>query len=83
MKWRNGLAAIIGIWFIISPWIFDYSDQSDALWTSVVIGAVLFIAAGWAVFLENSSGWAVWQTWIALLAGILVCHPPLMISPPM
>lgn len=76
MKWRNGLAAIIGIWFIISPWIFDYSDQEGALWTSVAVGAVLLIVSGWALFQEDSSGWAVWQTWVSLLAGIwFVIHP--------
>ncbi|OAB40562.1 hypothetical protein PMSD_01260 [Paenibacillus macquariensis subsp. defensor] len=76
MKWRNGLAAIIGIWFIISPWIFDYSDQKEALWTSVIVGAVLLIVSGWALCQEDSSGWAVWQTWVSLLAGIwFVIHP--------
>lgn len=76
MKWRNGLAAIIGIWFIISPWIFDYSDQEGALWTSIIVGAVLLIVSGWAVCLKDSSGWAVWQTWISLLAGVwFVIHP--------
>lgn len=70
MKWRNALAALIGIWFIISPWVFDYANNTAALWTSVVIGAVQLIVSAWAMAKSNSSGWNVWQTWISLLTGI-------------
>ena len=70
MKWRNWLAAIIGIWFIISPWVLGFSDKSGALWTSVIIGAVQLIVAGSASTKDDSSGWTVWQTWLSLITGI-------------
>ncbi|MDQ0189024.1 SPW repeat protein [Alicyclobacillus cycloheptanicus] len=70
MKWRNGLAALIGIWFIISPWVFSYSNDTGALWTSIVIGAIQLIVAAWAMGKSDSSGWGTWQTWIYLLTGI-------------
>ncbi|GIO61218.1 SPW repeat protein [Paenibacillus cellulositrophicus] len=63
----NTIVALIGIWFIIAPWIFGFSDDNGALWTSVIIGAVQLIASLWAF---SSSGWGSWQNWISLLAGV-------------
>lgn len=62
----NTIVALIGIWFIIAPWIVGYSDDKGALWTSVIIGAVQLITSLWAF---SSSGWGSWQSWISLLAG--------------
>ncbi|MGG2091173.1 SPW repeat protein [Priestia aryabhattai] len=36
MKLRGNLNALIGLWFIIAPWAIGYSDQSGALWSSIV-----------------------------------------------
>jgi hypothetical protein len=70
MKWRNGISAIIGIWFIIAPWLLGFSGHTAALWTSVVGGAIQLISSAWAAFLDDSSGWKVWQTWVSLLMGV-------------
>jgi hypothetical protein len=63
----NSLAALIGVWFIVAPWVVDFSDDKNALWTSVIIGAVQVISSliGFA-----GSGWTAWQNWISLLAGV-------------
>ncbi|NRF95900.1 SPW repeat protein [Paenibacillus frigoriresistens] len=44
-KINNTLTALIGIWFIIAPWIFGFSDHVAALSISVVIGAVQLITS--------------------------------------
>lgn len=80
MKWRNGLAALIGIWFIISPWVFHYSDHTGAVWTSVVLGAIQLIASAWAMFKEDTSGWKVWQTWGSLIMGVWFIIQPFAFS---
>ncbi len=63
----NTIVALIGIWFIMAPWIAGYSDDKGALWTSVIVGAVQLIVSLWAF---SSSGWGSWQNWISLLAGV-------------
>jgi hypothetical protein len=63
----NSLAALIGVWFIIAPWAFDFSDDKTALWTSVIIGAVQVISS---LIGFLGSGWTAWQNWISLLAGV-------------
>ncbi|MDP9728341.1 SPW repeat protein [Alicyclobacillus tolerans] len=80
MKWRNGLLALIGIWFIISPWVFHYTNHTSALWSSIILGAIQLIASGWATFMQNSSGWKVWQTWVSLIMGIGFIIQPFVLS---
>ncbi|WP_212031177.1 SPW repeat protein [Cytobacillus depressus] len=67
MKIRSLLNALIGIWFFIAPWVMDFSDQSGALWLSLIFGAIQVICAlcGYDKF-----GWRSWQNWIVLLTGI-------------
>jgi hypothetical protein len=63
----NSLAALIGVWFIIAPWVVNFSDDKGALWTSVIIGAVQVISS---LLGFVGSGWTAWQNWISLLAGV-------------
>jgi hypothetical protein len=62
----NSLAALIGVWFIVAPWVVNFSDDKGALWTSVIIGAVQVISS---LLGFTGSGWTAWQNWISLLAG--------------
>ncbi|UUZ81119.1 SPW repeat protein [Paenibacillus sp. P26] len=66
MRTRNTLSALIGLWFLIAPWVLGF-DSPGALWTSVVFGAVQIISSLWAT---DKSGWGVWQNWVSLVAGV-------------
>jgi hypothetical protein len=63
----NSLAALIGVWFIIAPWVVNFSDDKGALWTSVIIGAIQLISS---LLGFSGSGWTTWQNWVSLLAGV-------------
>jgi sulfite exporter TauE/SafE len=63
----NSLAALIGVWFIIAPWVVNFSDDKSALWTSVIIGALQLITS---LLGFSGSGWSSWQNWISLLSGV-------------
>jgi hypothetical protein len=63
----NSLAALIGVWFIIAPWVVNFSDDTGALWTSVIIGALQVISS---LLGFSGSGWTAWQNWISLLTGV-------------
>ncbi|MCL6632048.1 MAG: SPW repeat protein [Alicyclobacillus herbarius] len=80
MKWRNGMSALIGIWFIIAPWVLGFSSPTAAVWTSVVAGVIQLIASGWATYLKDSSGTKVWQTWVSLLMGIWFILQPFVLT---
>jgi hypothetical protein len=42
----SGLNILLGIWLIISPWVFGYASAGPApMWNSVVVGALVLILA--------------------------------------
>jgi len=67
MTIRNSLSALIGLWFIMAPWIFDYSDHTNAFLSSVICGAVQLFAS---LLAFGKKGWNAWQNWLALLMGV-------------
>jgi hypothetical protein len=44
-KFNNTLNALIGIWFVIAPWVLNFSDHSGAVRISVIIGAILLLSS--------------------------------------
>jgi VIT1/CCC1 family predicted Fe2+/Mn2+ transporter len=46
MTWPNVVNALIGLWFVIAPFVLGYSGQTGAMWTSIVGGAILFVLGG-------------------------------------
>lgn len=67
MKARSTLNALIGVWFIIAPWVFGFSDQTGALWLSGVFGIIQIIAAGLGY---DKTGWNSWQNWVSVITGV-------------
>ena len=52
----SGVNILLGVWLIISPWVFDYSGKSAAL-SSITVGALIaFLAAIRLASLHNSAG---------------------------
>lgn len=45
LSWTN---AILGLWFVISPWVLGYSHVGMATTNSVVVGVVVMILACWS-----------------------------------
>jgi len=67
MVWANVVNALLGIWFILSPFVLKYTDHRAALWLGIIGGAVLLILAGWAVFSEEARR----QKWIQYVNGLV------------
>ena len=46
LSWIN---ALLGIWMIISPWVFGYAGVNTArMWNSVVFGIIVLILSVWS-----------------------------------
>ena len=71
----SGINVLLGCWLIASPWIFSYSANSNAMWNSIVVGAlVVLLAAGRISTPMRSIGstglnlllglWAIASPWI-------------------
>ena len=47
MKWLSGIASLIGLWILISPFAFEAT--AAALWNNVLVRAAIFRVAGSAL----------------------------------
>ncbi|HEU4585369.1 MAG TPA: SPW repeat protein [Gemmatimonadaceae bacterium] len=46
LSWIN---ALLGIWMIISPWVFGYAGTNTArMWNSVIFGIIVLILGVWS-----------------------------------
>ncbi|GMA63396.1 SPW repeat protein [Alicyclobacillus fastidiosus] len=52
--WQLWLTGLIGIWVLISPWVYRFSSNTGALWNSIIFGAVTIILAIWALVAYKS-----------------------------
>jgi hypothetical protein len=71
----SGINVLLGIWLIISPWMFDYGGR-PAVVNSVVVGALISLMAGYRLAsLRNSAGLSVLNLVLALwtIAAPWVC----------
>lgn len=45
--WASWVDALIGVWLIISPWVYGYSGTSWE-WNSIVVGVIMLILGVWS-----------------------------------
>lgn len=55
MKGLSWAQLILGIWVLVSPWVIGFADISAALWSNVIVGALVVIFALWQLFGGKSS----------------------------
>lgn len=56
-KRASWLAAVVGLWVLVSPFVLDGSIASaTAMWSNVVAGVVALILAGSAGYVLHSGG---------------------------
>ena len=48
--WEEWLNLIIGIWIVVSPFMLHFTEQTGPTWNLVIVGLLIAIDAGWAVF---------------------------------
>ncbi len=44
----NWVSALIGAWFIVSPWILRYSDSQPWTLNSIIVGAIILVSSIWS-----------------------------------
>lgn len=74
MYWFTGL---LGVLMVIAPWVLGYSDNTSALWTSIALGAVLFVLSAVEAYQQ---GKVMWEYWVAGLAGLLAIIAPFVLG---
>ncbi|USL41185.1 MULTISPECIES: SPW repeat protein [Priestia] len=67
MKTRGVVNAVIGIWFVIAPWMLGFSYNAGATSSSNVFGTLQVIMSFWGT---NKLGWKPRQNWVSLITGL-------------
>jgi hypothetical protein len=45
---------VLGLWVLISPWVFGFSGITIAFWNNIGVGILIIIFAIWEIFGDRS-----------------------------
>lgn len=68
MYWFTGIAGAV---LMAAPWIFSYTNNQAALWTSLIAGFVVIGASIWEGLEKRKETWEYWLAGAVGLAAIL------------
>src|SRR5690242_4027836 len=74
MYWITGL---LGLALGVCPWVFNYTDNTNALWASVIIGAAIVLVSLYKAVIQDSQ---YWEYWVVGLAGIVAVAAPFVLN---
>lgn len=74
MYWFTGL---LGILMAVAPYVFGFSDNEPALWTSIALGALLFLLSAIEAWQQ---GKAAWEYWTIGLVGLVAIAAPFVLG---
>ena len=62
--------SLAGIVLVLAPWFFGYHADSAATSTSVILGAIIFLVAGYRAIMKDKHAWEDWSAGIVVLLAI-------------
>lgn len=80
----SGLAALVGLWVLVSPFVLSGPFASGtAMWSTVVAGVLIAVLAAYGAYAIRTSvddSTAEWSGWIAALAGVWILLSPFVLT---
>lgn len=73
--WQDPVNSLLGLWFVLSPWVVGYQDNAPAVAAAIVLGALMLIAAFGAMMLPKA-----WEEWSQVVLGILMIIAPWVLA---
>jgi hypothetical protein len=70
-RWQNWLAALVGIWVFISPWVLGTTTSASTEWNAWIVGAAIVIVA---LAMLATAGYPA--GWISVALGIWLFVSP-------
>ena len=72
------ITALLGLAMGVAPWVFNYTDNTSAMWASIIIGAVIVLVSGYKAIVQDENQY--WEYWLAGLAGIVAIAAPFVLN---
>lgn len=86
-KWASWLAALVGLWVLVSPFVLSGPIASGtAMWSNVVAGIAIAVLTAYGAYSirtaaeTSSNSLGEWSGWIAALAGVWILVSPFVQS---
>lgn len=70
MYWITG---ILGLMFVLAPFLLGYAQNVSALWTSIFAGAIVLVMSGLEALRHERE---TWEYWIAAGMGLVAIFAP-------
>ncbi|HBY96727.1 MAG: SPW repeat protein [Ardenticatenaceae bacterium] len=74
MYWVTG---ILGLALILAPFVLGYNDNVGALWSSLILGAVMALVSGYKAAARDA---ATWEYGVVVIAGLLAVIAPFVLG---
>jgi SPW repeat len=49
-EWEEWANLLVGLWVAVAPWILGFAAVTNAVWTHVVLGILVAVAAAWEIW---------------------------------
>ena len=69
----NGLMIVAAIWLIVAPFVLGFSDQSNVMWNSIIVGIIVGVLAAYHIWAEPGQSW---PSWVNAVLGLWVIASP-------
>jgi len=53
-QWASWIDALIGLWMIISPWVYHYADHAWK-WNSILVGIIMIVLGVWSALASRTA----------------------------
>ncbi len=71
------ITALLGLVMGVAPWTFNYTNNNNALWASIIIGAAIVLVSLYKAVVQDS---AYWEYWVVGLAGVVAVAAPFVLG---
>jgi len=79
MQWVSGLAAIVGLWIVASPFVYEATNA--AYWNNTLVGTGIFVLAGYNFYrMSRDHLGSVGVAALAALLGLWILVSPFVID---
>lgn len=73
--WQDPVNCLLGLWFVLSPWVVGYQGTSAAVASAIVLGILMIIAAFGAMMIPKA-----WEEWSQVVLGVLMIIAPWVVQ---
>ncbi len=70
-QWHDAVNVLLGLWLVISPWLFGYTAESVAAWNAWIPGVIVAVAA-----IAALTAFQEWEEWVNALLGVWLVVSP-------